>query len=258
MIHTVNPNNLAFAAEKASASSIKIIEEASSLIQPTIGSAHYSASSMESKLTHDASFFMKLADNLEESSRLSYVNNLTLFLEATDSLFKEVDAKGRTCSIAVDNQTLTESTSLEIYSKNLTKSINKDFSTPLFEGTLISNNKQEAKLLLESIISTKLDNDLDSDVFIKYALFENTLAKNLVQMAIPNEIMENVNSFINVQNKEYFEIFEENALVLKEKISNSSVDLAAAIAPKLFEEASGLTGQVNKFAGISKVLQKFN
>lgn len=246
-----------FEAAAAGAKSLKLLEESAKLKQPTIGADTFNESSLEAKLQHDGKFFMGLTSVLEESQQEKYFEQLSILLEATQDIFIEINMKPRTCSQAVDTQELTESAISEIYSKNFTDKVNKDFALPLFEGTLLEMYKPEARLLTEASIASGLSNEIDNELFLKYALFENTLVKNMRKIVIPEALEEKTQAFINTQDAEYFEVFTKNAKALDNTITESIINMVSMVAPKLFEESTGLKDSgVNKFAGISKALYK--
>jgi len=246
-------NKMIFENASASKKALDLIEEGQKLKKPAIGADMFSEEALENKLQNDATFLVSLGKSLDESSRVEYFETLEIILENTASLYKEIDMKPRTCSHAIDTQELTESVAMSIYSKNLTESINKDFALPLFEGTLFDNYSKEVKMLTEASVASGLSKTIDNELFLKYAIFENELYKNTFHLMIPEVLEEKTNSFIKVQDAEYFEIFDKNALTLKNNIEESCVKLVSLISPKLFEESAGVTG-VESFAGISSVL----
>lgn len=251
-----NNNKFMFAAASAGSKARKLLEESHKIAQPTIGADTFNESALEAKLGNDGRFFMGLTSVLEESEKDTYFEHLSILLEATQDIFMEVNMKPRTISRAVDTQELTESTAMEIYSKNFTNNVNKDFALPLFEGTLLSNYKKEARLLTEASIQSGLSSEIDNELFLKYALFENTLFLNMRRIALPEVLEERTASFIAVQDDEYFEVFTKNARALDETITESVTNMVAMIAPKLFEESTGMVNSgVENFAGISKALR---
>jgi len=146
---------------------------------------------------------------------------------------------------------------MEIYSKNFTDGINKEFSLPLFEGTLIQDHAEESRLLTESAIKADITKEIDNELFLKYALFENALVSNMQNMILPEAVNDRVESFIESQDSEYFEVFTKNAKKLKSEITESIISMAAIIGPKLFEESSDLKDSgCEKFAGISAAIYK--
>lgn len=245
-----------FEAASAGRKAKTLIEESAKIAQPKIGADQFNESALETKLSADGKFLLSLGDVLEESEQATYFENLSVLLEATQNLFVEVDMKPRTCSHAVDTQELTESVIQGIYTKNFTDAINKDFALPLFEGTLLQDNKTEAKLLTEAAVNAGLTSEIDTELFLKYALFENALFENAYKMILPEVLEERTNIFIESQDAEYFEIFTKNAGALVETIQESTRSLVAMVAPKLFEESAGLKDSgCLKFAGISAALK---
>lgn len=248
--------NFIFEASQTASQSLQLIEESNALAQPTIGADFFEEAALENKLTHDGKFLLSLNSVLEESQQEIYFEKLGLLLEATQDLFIEINAKPRTISHAVDTQELTENVSQEIYAKNFTEAMHNKFSLPLFEGTLLQDYKDKARLLTESVIASNLTADIDNELFIKYSLFENTLVENTFSIIIPQVIEEKLDLFIGQQDDEYFNIFEKNAQALKETIYENIQDMVSMIAPKLFEESAGLKDSgCEKFAGISKALK---
>lgn len=244
-----------FEAASAGRKSLNLLEESERYTQPVVGADVYNTDKIEAKLTNDGSFFAGLSSVLEESSKDAYYKELGLLLESTHSLFKEVNMKPRTCSQAVDTQELTESTIQGIYSKHFTDQINAEYALPLMEGTLLDSHKDEARLLTEAAIAAGLTQEVDTELFLKYAIFENSIVQNSFKMILPEVLEERTDAFINQQDEEYFEVFTKNAKALKEEITESIIKMSAMTAPKLFEEATGLKDSgVKKFAGISKAL----
>ena len=69
--------------------------------------------------------------------------------------------------------------------------------------------------------------------------------------------MERTEHYISQQDEEYFEVFTKNARTLKDTITESIISMVSSIAPKLFEESTGIDiKEVQIFAGISKALNK--
>mgnify|MGYP003572498275 CR=1 FL=1 len=248
-------NQFKFDAIAKATAAKKAIEESTKFAQPTIGADRYNDLLLESKLENDARFIVGMSTMLEEAQVDAFYKELETLLESTGDLYKEVDMKPRTCSRAVDTQELTESTISEIYSKNFTQSINKDFAQPLMEGTLLADYKDEAALLMESAIAADVTADMDSELYLKYSIFENTLHKNLEKIILPETLLERTENYIEAQDKEYFEVFTKNAGTLLGTIEESISAIVTMIAPKLFEESTGVAGTAN-FAGISAILRQ--
>ncbi len=252
----ISTNKFMFDAATAGTRSLKLIEESTKYTQPTIGADTFNDEKLVLKLENDGRFFAGLTTVLEESQIEKYYEHLGLLLEATQDIFKEVNMKPRTCSQAVDTQELTESTIDGIYSKNFTDAVNKDYSLPLFEGTLLEVYKDEARLLTEAAIAAGVTGEVDNELFLKYALFENTLVQNCKNIILPEVLEERTDNFISQQDEEYFEVFTKNALSLKNEINENIISIVSMIAPKLFEESTGLKDSgVDKFAGISAALK---
>jgi len=248
-------NQFMFEAANAGRKSLDLLEESTKYDQPVVGADVFNASKLELKLESDGRFFADLTSVLEESEKEVYFEKLETLLEATVGIFKEVNMKPRTCSQAVDTQELTESTISEIYSKNFTDAVNKDYSLPLFEGTLLDMYKSEARLLTEAAVKADMTSEMDTELFLKYALFENTLVQNCKRIILPEVLEERTDAFINQQDEEYFEVFTNNAKALKEEIQESIISMVSMIAPKLFEESTSLKNSgCEKFAGISRAL----
>ena len=251
--------NLNFKAHEAAEHSRKLIEENGSLQHARVGAEAFNKEFMESKLESDATFLFGLGKSLNESDMTSFTESLEMLLENTNKLFKEVDMKPRTCSGAIDNQELNESTVQEIYAKNLTSNMTAEFTQPLFEGTLLEDNKENSKLLMESIIKSGMAKEVDAELFLKYALFENSLVANIRKIALPEVLEERTKTYIGVQDHSYFELFDENAQTLLDNIEESSLQLGSVIAPHLFikglQESSTQLADVQAYAGASKLLR---
>ncbi len=253
-------NKFAMSAGKSAGKALKYIQESGSLIQPTIGADRYNSILMEDKLEKDASFLVSLSEQLEESTKDLFFKDLEILLENTKLLFEEVNMKPRTCSRQIDSGEITESVQLGLYEKHMTDSITKDFTQPLFEGTLIQDNNDNVKLLMEASISANLTGEIDNELFLKYAIFENTICANIKDIVLPKILEERTATFIGVQEKEYFEIFENSADKLLSKIEESSTSIGSKIAPALFigglEEGTDITiDSILKFAGISAAIK---
>lgn len=250
-------NAFRFNAASAASKALRKIEETTKFKQPMIGADRYNEALLESKLENDGRFFVGLASVLEESDRAAYIEKLGVLLEATADIFKEVDMKPRTCSRAVDTQTLTESAIDGIYSKNFTDAVSSNFSQPLFEGTLLEDNKEDAKLLMESVVAVGVPENFNSELYLKYALFENTLFENAMKITFPETLLERTENYISLQDEEYFEVFTKNARSLLATIEESTHSMVEYVAPSLFAEASGIDiNEVKEFAGISRVLKR--
>lgn len=232
---------------------LKKLEESKRYVQPTIGADRYNDMLLESKLNHDANFFMHLGSSATDSNK--YLKDLHIFLESVADLYKEVDMKPRTCSVLVDTKELNENSVLDIYSKQFSERINKQFTKPLFEGTLIPTYNKESKLLMESAIVSDALNDIESESFLKYAIFENIMIDTIVNTVIPEALMERTDHYIGQQNDEYFELFTKNAKNLKETIYESAYNIASNISPTLFENGIGQELNTQNYAGISKALR---
>ncbi len=247
-------NKLIFTAAAAGKKALDLIEENQKLVQPTIGADTFNVQALEDKLTNDANFLVGLGKSLNESDSIEYFKTLETILENTSSLYKEVDMKPRTISQAVDTQELTESITMEIYSKNFTESINSEYGLPLLEGKLLEKYPSETRLLTEAAVASGLSKEMDTEKFLKYALFENTLVKNTFHLLVPKILEERADTFIKTQTPEYFEVFDKNALTLKNNIEESCIKLSSLIGPKLFEESTGVDN-CTIFAGISSALK---
>jgi len=253
---------LNFVALDQATKSTKLLEESDAIKQPLVGGDIFQENKMISKLENDAMFLASLSEKLEESSKEEYFGKLQELLENTDKLFREVDMKPRTCSVVLDTQELTEESAMNIYKRHLTENVTKDYIQPLTEGTLIQDNKEASKLILEASLSAGITSDVDSELFLKYALFENTIAQNIKGILIPEVLEERTQTFLNVQSKEYFDIFEENAGTLLEKIQEDSMEIAAMISPSIFLESVSESNNelkledITKYKGASKILNR--
>lgn len=243
--------DMANKAEKA----LKQIEESTRYSQPVVGADRYNELLLESKLEKDAKFLMTFSSLLNESQMPEFMGNLQILLEATKDIFREVDMKPRTCSRAIDTQELTESAIINLYNKYLTENINKNYSLPLFEGTLLETHKKESRLLMESALASNLTASIDNELFLKYSLFENAMVNNCIKIILPDTLEERADLYIKNQTPEYFDIFSRNAKTLKNEILETTINIVSMIAPKLFEESAGLKNSgVQSFAGISRAL----
>jgi len=248
------PNQLGFDVQSAANKTKKLLEEASSLQKTNLVGDRFNQELFESKVENDASFFIKMINNLEENTKVSTLGKLQPLFENVKEILQEVNLKPRSCSAAIDNQVLNENTILNIYSKYLTENITKQYSQPLFEGTLLTENADYSKILMESLIINKLSDKVNVEHFTKYALFENTLYENMHSMIFPGNIKKEINNFINIQESSYFEMFDRNVKVLVQENEEILGSIVSNLAPMLFEEATGIN--CNQFKGISKVLRR--
>lgn len=248
-------NEFLFKAATAGSKSLKLLEESTRYVQPKIGADTFNDKALEAKLENDGRFLVGLGSVLEESEMEKYFGHLETLLEATQDIYKEVNMKPRTCSMAVDTQELTESAIDSIYVKQFTENVNADYSLPLFEGTLLEKYDGEARLLTEASLAAGVT-EIDNELFLKYSLFENTLVQNCFSLILPKVLEERTDHFIGQQDQEYFDVFTKNALALKNEITESIINMVSMIAPKMFEESAGIENSgVIKFAGISKALK---
>lgn len=250
-------NNFAMNIHKKAQATLKKLEESNALTPSILGGNSYSSALFESKTESDAKFLLALGNSLSAEGREVLFENISNVYEKAHELLQEVNARPRFVSIALQNE-LTESTSMNIYSSYLTNKINKDFTKPLFEGTLLQEYQDESKLLMESIIETGSTEEVDVELFLKYAIFENSLSQGLLDVVLSVETQDHVSKYINLQEASYFEIFDRNAKVIYEELQESCKVLAAVIAPSIFEESlkSEDKVDVSSFAGISKVFKK--
>jgi hypothetical protein len=242
-----------FAAHAAANKAMQEIQESKKFTQPTIGADKFNGTLLESKLNNDATFLVKL---LQESgcNVAAAMPHLQTLMEATSDLFKEIDMKPRTCSAAIDTQELTESVKFEIYAKNITDEINENYSLPLFEGTLLTDHKDEASLLMKAGISANILEESNTETLLKYALFENEMMKNIKNIMVPKILEERTSNFINTQSEEYFKIFDKNAKTILKTIEESAQEISAIISPSLFTSSTGVV--CKEYAGISKALNR--
>jgi len=256
-------NNLSLSINKASGKARQQIEEANSLIKPLVGADRYSSALFESKVIADTKYLNTLGLNiLEESDREKFLGTLQLIYEGVEELLQEVDTRPRMCSVSLNNE-LNENTSLNIYSNYLTENINKTFSKPLFEGTLLNDHKDESKLLMESLVLIQESENVDAELFLKYALFEESLTNGLVDIILSNETKNKVLKYISIQESTYFDLFDRNAKVIMNELYENTTMLSSMLSPKLFEESlkapSGTIVDeplnVKEFAGISSAFK---
>ncbi len=246
---------LNFKASTAASKAKQLIEENEFLKKPLIGAEMYNEDSMINKMEKDASFLNSLILEGSENGH----SNLELLVESTYKLFKEVDLKPRMYSTAADLQELTESETHDLYGKILSTRINNSYSIPLSQGHLLEENKDVSKQILESALQGGVT-DIDAELFVKYAIFENTLLKEIKNISIPEELNEHVNIFISAQSADYFKTFEENAQVLFDNIEEASHKLVEEIAPNLFiksltENSEISLETINGFVGASRLVK---
>ena len=250
-------NNFALNMHATAQKTLKKLEESQKLTPSIVGAHTYSQAIFENKTLSDAKFLLSLGESLPEDKKELLFESITNVYERADELLQEVNARPRFVSIALQNE-LTESTTQNIYASYLTNKINKEFTKPLFEGTLLQDYKDDSKLLMESIIETGSTEDVNVELFLKYAIFENSLAQGLMDIALSVETQGQINKFIELQESEYFKIFDRNAKVVLEELQESCKVLASVLAPSIFEESlqSEDKVDVSSYAGISKVFKK--
>lgn len=255
-------NNFAFHAHAASQRTLKKLEESKKLVtKGAAGSNIYSAALFESKTLSDAKFLLSLGQGLlEESKQDVLLESIQNVYEKADELLQEVNMKPRMVSPALNpiGDELNESTSHRIYSDYLTCKINKDFTKPLFEGTLLETNKEESKFLMNQLVMLEESENVDPELFLKYAIFENSLSDSLMDIVLSNETRSKIDTFLSIQENSYFKIFDRNAKVVLEELQESVKELASLIAPSIFEESlkAETKVDVSAFAGISKAFTK--
>lgn len=250
-------NNFALNMHSKAQQTLKKLEESKALTPSLVGGHSYSQAIFENKTLSDATFLLSLGDALPEDKKQLLFESVTNVYERANELLQEVNAKPRFVSVALQN-TLTESTSQNIYASYLTNKINKDFAKPLFEGTLLQDYREESKLIMESIIETGSTEEVNVELFLKYAIFENSFAQGLSDIVLSVETKDHINKFIELQESEYFKIFERNAKVVLEELQENCKILASVLAPSIFEESlqSEEKIDVSSYAGISRVFNK--
>ena len=237
MFNTLPGQKAMFNTHSAAEKALRKLEEGRSMIQPKIGADKYSAPLFESKVISDVTYLNYLCESIVPvEQREEFLENVQKIYENVDNLLQEVDSKARLCSAALNSQ-INENTSIGIYSNYLTEKVNKSFSKPLFEGTLLTSHKDESKLLMESLVQSNAVGDVDPELFLKYAIFENTLTTGLTDIILSYETKAKVDKYISIQESEYFKIFDKNAKVLLDEITEGARVLSTMIAPKLFEES---------------------
>ena len=249
-------NNFAFHAHAASQRTLKKL-----VTKGAAGSNIYSATLFENKTLSDAKFLISLGQGLlEESKQDVLLESIQNVYEKADELLQEVNMKPRMVSSALNpiGDELNESTSHRIYSDYLTCKINKDFTKPLFEGTLLETNKEESKFLMNQLVMLEESENVDPELFLKYAIFENSLSDSLMDIVLSNETRSKIDTFLSIQENSYFKIFDRNAKVVLEELQESVKELASLIAPSIFEESlkAETKVDVSAFAGISKAFTK--
>lgn len=255
--------NLAFHAHSVAQKTLKKIEESKKLVtKGNAGANIYSSSLFESKTISDAKYLLSLGQGLlEESKQELLFENIQKVYEKADELLQEVNMKPRMVSSSLNQigcDELNENTMIRIYSDYLTNKINKDFTKPLFEGTLLETNKEESKFLMNQLVMLEESENVDPELFLKYAIFENSLADSLMDIVLSNETRGKINTFLTIQESSYFKIFDRNAKVVLEELQESVKELASLIAPSIFEESLKTEDKVDvsAFAGISKAFTK--
>ena len=253
-------NSLTFAAHSAAQRTLKKIEESKSLAPKGLADSNvYSERLFESKCESDMKYLASLGRGLLEESKLeTFYENLSLVYTKADELLQEVNMRPRMVSAALSDE-INESTSEKIYSDYLTVKINKDFAKPLFEGTLLETNKEESKVLMTQLVQLEESENVDVEAMLKYAIFENSMADCLMDIVLSHETRGKINTFMNIQESEYFKIFDRNAKVVLTELQESVKELASLVAPKIFEESLKLADgkiDVSDFAGISKAFSK--
>lgn len=240
-------STLAFQAEimKRTSKALHSLQESKTLKHKSnpVGQATYREALIENKMINDGNFLLSLGkkflgENTEDFR--TYLGVVTECINFFNKVHMEVDIQPRLISPALNyDKTLNESTKLEIYKNHFTESLTKAFSQPLLEGRLYQTYEAETKLLLENIVQSEIL-DIDVEAFTKYALFESSLNDTMMNIILPDYSRNEINKFISAQSPEYFEMFQENAQVLLDQLTESVSKLAIAIGPNMFNESVGL------------------
>lgn len=251
--------NMAFNMHAAAQQTLKKLEEGRSLAPTKIEANTFSDTLFESKTLSDATFLINLGKEIgcnSETQELLF-ESVQLIYERAEELLQTVNMRPRMVSVSLQGE-LNESTSLDIYSKYLTDKINKDFTKPLFEGTLLETNKEESKKLLESLLITEGTESIDEELFLKYAIFENSLMDGVLDIVLSKETRSKIDTYISLQESEYFKIFDRNAQVVLDDLVECARVYSSLVGPTIFEESlqSQEKVDVKEFAGISKAFKK--
>ena len=251
--------NLAFSMHTAAQKTIKKLEEGKTLAPTKIEANTFSDTLFESKTLSDATFLINLGKEIgcSPETQESLFESVQLIFERAEELLQTVNMRPRMVSVSLKDE-LNESTAIGIYSKYLTDKINKDFTKPLFEGTLLDSNKEDSKKLLEALLITEGTEVIDEELFLKYAIFENSLMDGVLDIVLSKETRSKIDTYLSLQESEYFKIFDRNAKVVLDELTECARLYSSIIGPKIFEESiqSQEKVDVKEFAGISKAFKK--
>lgn len=238
--------------QKKTSSALKSINESKTIkknMLPSITQNNsYKELLVENKLINDGNFLVYLGKKYLNENSKDYQTYLGVIEECIDTFNKlhmEVDIQPRFISPALNyNKTLTENVKIDIYKKHFEESLTKKFSQPLLEGKLFTVYKDSTKLILENIMHAD-DSSLNIELFTKYAIFESCLFDTIKNTLVPDYNQNEINDFINKQNPEYFDMFDQDAQTLNNNLNGAIKKITIIIGPKMFNEAAGLNVATN-------------
>lgn len=143
--------------------------------------------------------------------------------------------------------------------KKFSKDLNKDFITPLTEGSINTIYENESTKIVNAILST--DNSLDPEIAKSYAIFESVLGDVLKDFIIPKDNIIGMVKYASNQSPEYFNVFERNIKHIKDELNDSLKSLTCCLAVKMFKAGVQFGQEFNKddykfedYKGISDLL----
>ena len=143
--------------------------------------------------------------------------------------------------------------------KKFSKDLNKDFITPLTEGSINTIYENESTKIVNAILST--DNSLDPEIAKSYAIFESVLGDVLKDFIIPKDNIIGMVKYASNQRPEYFNVFERNIKQIKDELNETLKNLTCCLAVNMFKSGIQFAKEFNKddykfedYKGISKLL----
>ena len=128
--------------------------------------------------------------------------------------------------------------------KKFSKDLNKDFITPLTEGSINTIYENESTKIVNAILST--DNSLDPEIAKSYAIFESVLGEVLKDFIIPKDNVIGMVKYASNQSPEYFNVFERNIKHIKDELNDSLKSLTCCLAVKMFKAGVQFGQEFNK------------
>jgi hypothetical protein len=225
-------------------------------IKKSLFTESFSLSKMEKKLNMDLKYFNYLLENfVDDSFKNQYVELLESIFENTIALYRECDVTPRVISLALNPEELNENQMIAIYKNFMNEIIKKEYAKPLTEGTLYEKYYDELKRFTKLVIEEGTDVNLDK---IKiYMPFEETVNFMVKKVLFPDGASHKIETFFESITPEYYELFEDTAEDIMNKLHQKIRLLSSIIAPKIFDKVVDTEGiNASKMAGVTITVDK--